>query len=222
MATPDIARAARISSHTVGAFQENCYIVVDDASMRAVVVDPGADGDRLVRAVRATGASLDGIWLTHAHVDHIGAIAELRRHWDVPIWMHPADQPLYDRGAYQAAHYGLPFETPPAVDRPLADGEELPVGTLAFTVLHTPGHAPGHCAFLGGGALLSGDLLFAGSIGRTDLPFADPRMMAQSLARVAELPASVIVHPGHGPRTTIGRELETNPFLNGAARVGGG
>jgi glyoxylase-like metal-dependent hydrolase (beta-lactamase superfamily II) len=96
------------------------------------------------------------------------------------------------------------------------------VGTLTFSVLHTPGHAPGHCVFVGNGIMLAGDLLFAGSIGRTDLPLADPRRMSESLARVSALDAALAVYPGHGPATTIGRELETNPFLNGVARVVGG
>lgn len=212
----------RVVSHTVGAFQENCYLVVDETRGEAVLVDPGAEGDRILRAVAASGARLTGIWLTHAHIDHIGAIAAVRRVHDVPIWMHPEDQPLYERGAWQAAAYGLPFESPPPADHPLADGDVLRVGDEEFRVLHTPGHAPGHCVFESGGLLLAGDLLFAGSIGRTDLPLSDPRAMSRSLARIMTLDPALVVHPGHGPVTTIGRELETNPFLNGVARVAGG
>ena len=211
----------RISAVTVGAFQENCYLVVDEATSRAVLVDPGSEGERIVHLVRASGATLDAIWLTHAHVDHVGGIAAVRRVWDVPIHMHPADAPLYERAGMQAAYYGLPFDDPPPVDVALADGEVLRVGGATFEVLHTPGHAPGHCVFVGDGVLLAGDLLFAGSIGRTDLPLADPRAMAESLARVAALEPSLVVHPGHGPATTIGRERDTNPFLNGVARVVG-
>jgi glyoxylase-like metal-dependent hydrolase (beta-lactamase superfamily II) len=212
----------RISSHAVGAFQENCYLVVDETANRAVLIDPGAEGERLVRAVRASGAELEAIWLTHAHVDHVGGIAAVRREWNVPILLHPADQPLYVRAAAQAAHFGLPFDDPPPTDRALADAVTLTVGTLEFTVHHTPGHAPGHCVFVGNGVMLAGDLLFAGSIGRTDLPLSDPRRMAESLAHVATLDPALAVYPGHGPATTIGRELETNPFLNGVARVVGG
>ena len=212
----------RVTSHTVGAFQENCYLVVDETRGEAVLVDPGAEGERILRAVEASGATLTGIWLTHAHIDHIGGIAAVKRVHDVPIWMHPADQPLYERGAWQASAYGLPFDSPPPVERALADGDVLTVGDEEFRVLHTPGHAPGHCIFEGDGILLAGDLLFAGSIGRTDLPLSDPRAMAQSLALVTTLEPALVVHPGHGPATTIGRELETNPFLNGVARVVGG
>jgi glyoxylase-like metal-dependent hydrolase (beta-lactamase superfamily II) len=211
----------RISSLTVGAFQENCYLVVDEATSRAVIVDPGAEGERIASLVRSSGATLDAIWLTHAHVDHLGGIAAVRRVWDVPIHMHPADAPLYEHAAAQAAYYGLPFENPPPVDVALADGDALSLGDSGFEVLHTPGHAPGHCVFVGGGVMLAGDLLFAGSIGRTDLPLADPRAMVDSLARVAALDGAIVVHPGHGPATTIARERAGNPFLNGVARVVG-
>lgn len=209
----------RITSSTVGAFQENCYLVVDEATNHAVLIDPGAEGERILRAVKASGATLDAIWLTHAHIDHVGGIAAVRRVHDVPIHLHPADRPLYDRASWQAAQYGLPFDEPPAPDRDLADGDLLRVGGEEFRVLHTPGHAPGHCVFEGNGTVFGGDLLFAGSIGRTDLPLSDPRAMSESLARIAALEPGLVVHPGHGPSTTIGRELETNPFLNGVARV---
>jgi glyoxylase-like metal-dependent hydrolase (beta-lactamase superfamily II) len=208
-----------IDWRTVGAFQENSYLVLDPASQRAVLVDPGAEPDALIQMIRASGATLEAIWLTHAHIDHIGAIADVKRVWDVPIYLHPADQPLYDRGAMQAAVYGIPFEQPPAPDRTLAEGDIVTVGSLDFDVLHVPGHAPGHVAFVREGHMVGGDLLFAGSIGRTDLPLANPDHMMESLERVAGLPEETIVYPGHGPTTSIGRERATNPFLNGIARV---
>ena len=209
----------KIDWRTVGPFQENSYVVVDTATHRAVLVDPGAESDQIIEMVRSTGASIDAIWLTHAHIDHIGAIAAVKRIWDVPIYMHPADKPLYDRAAIQAVAYGVPFEQPPDPDHDLADGDVLSVGSLQFDVLHVPGHAPGHVAFLGGGQMLGGDLLFAGSIGRTDLPLADPERMIDSLERVAGLPDETLVYPGHGPTTSIGRERATNPFLTGVVRV---
>ena len=209
----------RITSHTVGAFAENCHLLVDEATGSLAVVDPGADGERLVAAVERSGARLEAIWVTHAHVDHVGGIAALRRRWDVPVRLHPDDEPLWRIVDRQAAAYGLPFECPPPDYVPMAEGEILELGTARFTVMHTPGHAPGHCIFVGEGLVLSGDLLFAGSIGRTDLPFSDPARMHDSLVRAASLDDALAVHAGHGPPTSIGAERRTNPFLNGAARL---
>ena len=210
----------RIATFVVGAFQENAYLLVDETARRCALVDPGAEGTRLVDAVRASGATLEAIWLTHAHVDHVGGIAEVRRSYpDVPIWLHPADRALYDRAEMQAAVYGLPFEPPPAPDHELGDGQTLAVGALRFTVMHTPGHAPGLCVIHGHGVAFVGDLLFAGSIGRTDLPLSDGARMTRSLEQVSALPDETVVYPGHGPATTIGAERRSNPFLTGAARV---
>ncbi|MFL5616562.1 MAG: MBL fold metallo-hydrolase [Gemmatimonadaceae bacterium] len=209
----------KIDWRTVGAFQENSYLVVDPETNRSVLVDPGAEADQLVAMVRSSASTLGAIWLTHAHIDHIGAIAGVKRVWNVPVYLHPADLPLYERAAMQAAVYGLPFEQPPAPDRELAEGDVMSVGSLQFDVLHVPGHAPGHVAFVRQGSMLGGDLLFAGSIGRTDLPLSNPDQMTESLERVAALPEETIVYPGHGPTTSIGQERATNPFLTGIARV---
>jgi glyoxylase-like metal-dependent hydrolase (beta-lactamase superfamily II) len=209
----------RIATLTVGPLQENCYLVVDEGTGDAVLVDPGEEAARLVGAVRDAGATLRAIWLTHAHFDHVGAVAELKRVWPVPVYLHAADEPLYLRAARSAATYGLTLEQPPAADATVAEGEQLAVGTLAFDVLHLPGHSPGHVAFVGGGVAFAGDCLFAGSVGRTDLPLSDPRQLATSLGRLTALPPETVVYPGHGPATTIGAELETNPFLNGSLRL---
>jgi hydroxyacylglutathione hydrolase len=209
----------RILHRTVGPFEENCYLVVDEAVGRGVLVDPGDEPDTLLDMVRDAGVTIDAIWITHGHLDHIGGIRGVRATWPVPVYLHPADRQLFARADRQAAMYGVPFEQPDPPDRELGEGDVMSVGELRFDVLHTPGHAPGHVIFVGEGVVLGGDLLFAGSIGRTDLPFADPARMERSLERVAALEPSLIVHPGHGPSTTIARERETNPFLTGAARV---
>jgi glyoxylase-like metal-dependent hydrolase (beta-lactamase superfamily II) len=210
----------RIEAFTVGAFQENCYLLWDEDHDAAVLVDPGAEGERLVAAVEATGAELQGIWLTHAHIDHVGGITEVRRRWPaVPIHLHPADEPLYANVARQAAAYGLAIDQPPPYDRTLAEGGEVRVGALGFRVMHAPGHAPGHVVFHGHGSAFVGDCLFAGSVGRTDLPLSDGAQLASSLERIAALPTETRVLPGHGPATTIATERESNPFLNGMARV---
>ena len=210
----------RIDVRTVGPFEENCYLIVDASSSRAVLVDPGDEGSRLVEMVQASGATLEAIWLTHAHLDHIGGINVVRRRFPVPVHLHPLDLPFYERlSAHAARMYGLPWDQPDAVPVPFAGGDVLSCGGLSFTVMHVPGHAPGQVSFNGPDVAFSGDLLFAGSIGRTDLPLSDPQAMDASLAQFATLPAATHVYPGHGPATTIGKELETNPFLSGRARA---
>ena len=210
-----------VQTLTVGAFQENCYLVVDDASNRAVIVDPGSEGEKLVDAIRNSGATLEAIWITHAHVDHVGAIASIKREWDVPIYLHPLDRRLYEAAGRQAQVYGVPFEEPPAPDQEFADGQKVKVGDAEMTVLHAPGHAPGHVVIHGNGIALVGDCLFAGSIGRTDLPFSNPPQLAASLEKISALAPETVVYPGHGMETTIGQERLSNPFLNGTARIVG-
>ena len=210
----------KIDHRTVGVFEENCYLLTDEATGRAVLIDPGDEGERIVAMVRAAGVTVDAIWLTHAHIDHIGAVAAVLRSFDVPVHLHPRDLPYYtELSARAAVMYGLDFEQPDGPHRELADGDELSCGGLRFTVMHVPGHAPGLVAFNGEGISFSGDLLFAGSIGRTDLPLGSPTDMNASLVRYSTLPEETIVYPGHGPSTTIGRERRTNPFLTGAARL---
>ena len=197
---------------TVGPFQENSYLL-RDTSGAGVLIDPGDEAPRVLHMVRAAGVEIEAIWLTHAHLDHIGAIADIKREWDVPVLLHPDDLTLYRRAAQQAAFYGLDFEQPPEPDRQLAHGDVLSVGSMRFVVRHTPGHSPGHVVFVSDRLMIGGDLLFAGSIGRTDLPFSSPEAMETSLAMIATLDQAIAVYPGHGPPTTIGAELATNPYL---------
>lgn len=214
--------APRVGVQTVGAFQENCYLVVDPSTRAAALVDPGAEGARLVEWVRAADVRLEAIWLTHAHLDHIGAIADVTRAWDVPVHLHPLDGPVFEYAPRAAALYGLFLEPQPAPTAAFAEGQTLRLGALTFTVMHAPGHAPGHVVIHGHGIALVGDCLFHGSVGRTDLPLSEPAALTRSLARIAALPPETVVYPGHGPDTTIARERADNPFLNGGARVLGG
>lgn len=204
---------------TVGPFQENSYLVYDEGARRGVLVDPGDEPTRITGMVRAARVDIEAIWLTHGHLDHVGAVAALKREWPVPVLLHTADLVLHRRASQQAAFYGVPLEQPPDPDGRLADGDVLEIGSGRFTVRHTPGHSPGHVIFVGDTFVVGGDLLFAGSIGRTDLPLSNPEDMECSLAIVAALDPELVVYPGHGPPTRIGNELATNPFLAGARTV---
>jgi hydroxyacylglutathione hydrolase len=206
---------------TVGPFEENCWLIADSGSAQSVLIDPGDDADVLLAAIDATQTTLTAIWLTHAHLDHVGAIDAVRRRWDVPVYLHPDDLPLYRTVDRQAARFGLAMSLPPEPTQPLSEGDVMRCGALSFTVWHLPGHAPGHVAFVGHGYAFSGDCLFAGSIGRTDLPLADPAALLHSLDRLASLDPGTVVCAGHGPSTTIARERASNPFLAGRAHPKG-
>ena len=213
-----MSRPLQVRQLTVGPLEENCWLLADPESGEAVLVDPGDEPERLLASVKESGCALAGVWLTHAHFDHVGGVAGIVRAAQVPIWLHPADQPLYERAADSAARWGLSVETPPPATHTLAEGDVMTLGAYRFDVWHVPGHAPGHVAFVGHGLCVSGDVLFAGSIGRTDLPLCDPQAMHRSLQRLATQDDGVRVLPGHGVTTTIGRERASNPFLHGAAR----
>ena len=211
----------RVAAFAVGPFQENAYLIIDTLDERAILVDPDQEPERLLRPVRDAGAELQAIWLTHAHVDHVGAIAEIKRRTGVPIYLHPLERPLYHNAAQHGLLFGVRIEQPPPADRELADGDRLSVGSLSFEVMHVPGHAPGHVVIHGHGVAFVGDCLFAGSIGRTDLPLANGAQLARSLERICTLPDDTVVYPGHGPATTIAAEKAANPFLTGALRIVG-
>jgi hydroxyacylglutathione hydrolase len=212
-----------------GAFQENTWIVRCEATRAWGLVDPGAATPDVIRWAEAEGLPApDAIWLTHAHLDHVEGIPAARARWpELPIFLHPEDRGFYDGAPAQAAHFGLPFTggALPAPTHALSAGDTLSLGALSFTVRHAPGHAPGHVIFLldaaqGPPFALVGDVVFLGSIGRTDLPMGDFETLIASIRReVLSLPDEVVLCPGHGPTTTVGFERVGNPFL--APQFGG-
>ncbi len=203
-----------------GAFVENCYLVIDEATGACAVVDPGEESGLILRRLAAAGASPVAIWLTHAHLDHVLGVPQVKAETGAPVHLHPADRPLYDAVPEQAGWFGLRAPLLPPPDRAFAHGDALRVGGLEFAVRHTPGHSPGSVCLVGPGVVFGGDVLFAGSIGRTDMPGGDFDTLIGSIGReLLPLPDDVIVYSGHGPETTVGRERRTNPFLTGAART---
>ncbi len=205
---------------TVGPFQENCYVVGDEVSGEGALVDPGDEATRIALAVEQTGLEIGQIIITHAHIDHVGAIASLVAEYVCPVLMHEEAEAMLKTVPQQAMMMGLRFGQVPKVDRHVADEEVLEVGSLRLRSLYTPGHAPGHLAFLveGEEVVFSGDALFAGSVGRVDLPGGGMEVLMRSIEeRLMPLPDDTRVLSGHGPETTIGRERVTNPFLRGGA-----
>jgi glyoxylase-like metal-dependent hydrolase (beta-lactamase superfamily II) len=207
---------------TNGVFAENCYIVADREAGEAALVDPGEEAELFLARLATEGLALTAVWLTHAHLDHVLGVATVKARTGVPIWLHPADRLLYDHAPTQAqALLGLTLDPLPPPDREIVPGQPLTVGRYTLDVRHVPGHSPGSVALVGDGAALVGDVLFAGSVGRTDLPGGDAQTLLASIRdQLLSLPDETVVYPGHGPDTTIGRERATNPFLTGAVRIG--
>ncbi len=203
-----------------GQFVQNCYLVADRARREAVMIDPGEEPGLFLAELDTRAWSLKAIWLTHAHVDHIMGVGTVKEATGVPIHLHPADRALYDVLPSQGEWMGLRLGAPPPPDRELRHGQLIGVGGLTFEVRHTPGHSPGSVSFVGHGVVFGGDVLFNGSIGRTDLPGGDfGTLMGSIQASFLNLPDSTVVYSGHGPETTIGVERMTNPFLTGAFRA---
>jgi hydroxyacylglutathione hydrolase len=203
---------------TVGPFQENCYVIGDEETGAGALVDPGDEAARIALAVEQTGLDIGQIIITHAHIDHVGAVAALADEYACPVLMHAEAEPMLQQLPTQAMMMGLRFGRVPVVDRHIEDEELIDVGGLRMRSLYTPGHAPGHLAFYVAdeGLVLSGDALFAGSVGRTDLFGGDMDLLLRSInERLLTLPDETRVLPGHGPETTIGEERARNPFLGG-------
>jgi glyoxylase-like metal-dependent hydrolase (beta-lactamase superfamily II) len=207
----------RVRAFTGGGFAENGYLVDCEESGATVAVDPGAAADRMAETIGAEGLDFQAVLLTHAHLDHVEGVHILRAlDADVPIWLHPADLPMYRALPQQATAFGLSMPSQPEPDHEFEHGQRFTFGSCALDVRFAPGHAPGHVILVSedSGIALVGDVVFQGSIGRTDLPGGDFYTLMRSIReQVLTLPDHTVLYTGHGPSTTVGAERRGNPFL---------
>ncbi|MBZ9750478.1 MBL fold metallo-hydrolase [Deinococcus sp. HMF7604] len=210
---PQTHGPVRLWSTPTGPLQENALLIAGEQN-EGFLIDPGDEAERLLALVRGSGVTVRAILLTHAHFDHIGAVQPLREALGLPVFLHAADQPLYRLGAASAGRWNLPFTQPEAPDQEIVQGQTFTAGDLTLTAREVPGHSPGHVVFTAPGLVIAGDTLFQGGIGRTDLPGGDhPTLLRSIAAELLTLPEDTAVYPGHGPRTTVGAERRSNPFL---------
>lgn len=205
-----------IRSLTVGPFGSNCYIVGSEVTKEGMIIDPGDEGEAILRGVRDLGLNIKLIVVTHVHIDHIGAVGEVKEATGAEFAMHRAEaRSLQGQSKLWSSMFDVSYNAPEP-DRFLEDGDVIDIGDLRFVVLHTPGHSPGGISLLGHGAVFTGDTLFNLGIGRTDFPGASYKQITESIHRkLMVLPDDTKVFPGHGPETTIGTERSWNPFLQG-------
>jgi hydroxyacylglutathione hydrolase len=210
-----------VRSFTGGGFAENTYVVSCARTGSGILVDPGAAAGAALDAAEAAGVRIERIVLTHAHLDHVEGLPLARERTAAPVYLHPDDRPLFEAAPVQAQWFGMRMAPLAPPERTLDEGEPVRFGECVLEVRLAPGHAPGHVILVGEGVALVGDVVFAGSIGRTDLPGGDLATLMRSIReRVLTLPDETVLHTGHGPDTTVGHERRTNPFITGV--YGGG
>jgi len=199
----------------VGPFASNCYIIGSESNKEGAIIDPGAEAEEILKNVKDLGLKVKFIVLTHGHIDHVGALKEVKEATGAEVAIHTDDaKSLHEQSIARA--FGLSYPPPPPPDRLLNGGDSIDIGDLHFLVLHTPGHSPGGICLLGEGVVFSGDTLFNYGIGRYDLPGGSHSHLMDSIhTKLMILPDNTIVYPGHGPDTTIGTERRGNPFLHG-------
>lgn len=205
-----------IEALQLGPIGTNAYVVGDPGARTAVVVDPGDEPRKVLALLDRLNLRLEAIVATHAHFDHVGAVRPLVEATRAPFLLFHTELPVLEVAADRAQLFGVVIPPPSAPDRLLREGETVAMGGAAFRVVHTPGHSPGHMCLIADGVAFVGDVVFQGSIGRTDLPGADHATLLRSIAtHILTLPDETILYNGHGPATTVGRERRTNPFLVG-------
>lgn len=204
-----------VLSWVVGPIHTTIYVIGCEKTKQAVIIDAGGDTKDLLKAIDERGWELTAIWQTHAHIDHVGGLSEAKEATGVPILLHPMEQPVYDAVVQQGMMFGIPIEPLPPVDEYVEDGQLVNVGELQAKVMYLPGHSPGSVAFYfeDEGLFFGGDVIFAGSVGRVDLPGGSAPQMRNSLERVKKLDDEAIILPGHGPSSTVGQEKKLNPYL---------
>jgi hydroxyacylglutathione hydrolase len=218
LAPPGKEKIVRTDTLTVGMFQSNCYVVSCEQTKQAIVVDPGDEGNRIVTHVKREGLDVRMIVCTHGHIDHVAALPEVTAALKAPVVMHKDELPLYQHLDRQAALFGLATPGMVKIDRFVSNGDVITFGNLTGEIIHTPGHSPGGISIVFNHekppVIFVGDVLFRGSIGRTDLMGASERQMTKTLQNIIlELPDEMVVYSGHGPETTIQIEKRSNPFL---------
>jgi hydroxyacylglutathione hydrolase len=198
----------------VGALETNCYLAYGDASRACAIIDPGAEPEKIFAAVAALELRPSVVLNTHGHVDHIGANRDMKDKYSVPLWIHAADAPMIEASDHIQLSLLLGVKDSPPPDRLLEDGDTILVGGASLRVVYTPGHTPGSVAFLGDGILFSGDTLFCGGVGRTDLPGGSWKDLDRSIReKILVLPGDTLILPGHGPWTTVEQEKLSSPVF---------
>jgi len=204
----------KVETKMMPPFYKNGYLIINESLSQCIYLDPGDEVALILELIRTRGIDLIAVVNTHAHIDHICGISSVLQVWDVPIYLHPKDRLLYESLPEQGQMFGLEYDPAPPVDEELKDGQELILADLSIKVHFTPGHSPGHVCLEIGQHLFCGDTIFQGSVGRTDLPGGSHETLMRSIQdRILPLGDSKILYPGHGPKTTIGHERMTNPFI---------
>ena len=207
---PETIHVERIA---VGELQTNAYVVFSEKSLACLIIDPGAEPERIIRLVKAGRLKPGGIVLTHGHADHSGGVRELLAAWPMTLMIHRLDRDIFRSPLNRELGESLGLPIPPDPSRLLENGEIVSVAEISIVVIHTPGHTPGSVVLALGRRLFTGDTLFQGSAGRTDLPGGDEDELKRSLRLISRFPPDTLLLPGHGDMTTLEEELASNPFL---------